>query len=76
MVQCECGAVTGEPCGWSGPAALMVLVEWMPRELRDSHTAARNRGVWPANGALRLRMEQTCADLIVETEGDWAEIVA
>ena len=74
-VACECGAITGDACLWSGPRAQTVLVEVMPQYLRTSHEAARNTGTWPANGAIRLCVEKTCADLLLETEGEWAELV-
>ncbi len=74
-VGCECGAVTGEPCAWVGDPDETVVLEWMPRDLRASHEAAGNRGTFPQNGAERLRLEQTCADAILEGEGGWARIV-
>lgn len=73
---CECGEWSGERCQWSGPVEETVLVEYMPEIHRASHTAAGNRGSYPANGARRIRVEYSCAELIVEHDGDWAEIVA
>ncbi len=74
-VHCGCGQVTGVRCEWSGPESETVVVEHMPRSLRGSHEAAGNSGSWPSNGADRIRMERSCADMIVESEGGWAEIV-
>jgi hypothetical protein len=50
-----------------------VLVEHMPESLRASHEAAGNRGVYPHNGALRLRVSQGCADDVAD---DWTREVA
>ena len=74
LVHCECGEVTGERCAWSGPIAETVIVEYMPEYLRASHEAAGNAGQYPANGAIRMRVEKRCAGLIVSTEGEWAEV--
>lgn len=76
QVRCDCGECTGVRCEWVGPRSETVVVEYMPEHLRASHEAARNRGVYPHNGALRLRVEQSCADAIIEDSGDWARIVA
>lgn len=73
-VQCQCGQATGVGCAWSGPRSETVVVEWMPEHLRASHTAARNAGVYPANGAIRIRCERACAESLVESDPDWAEI--
>jgi hypothetical protein len=73
-VRCECGEWSGERCecvvGSDG-----VTVEVMPEHLRASHQAAGNRGVYPANGAVRLRVSPDCADLMVEADGEWCSIV-
>lgn len=60
-VACECGEATGERCSWTGPVGDTVVIEWMPEYLRASHEAARNPGIYPHNGALRLRCERSCA---------------
>lgn len=73
-VRCECGEVTGEQCSWTGPIAETVVVEYTPEYLRESHRTAGNMGRYPANGAIRLRMEKSCAHLIADTEGEWAEV--
>jgi hypothetical protein len=67
---CECGAITGARCA----ADLdddAVTIEWMPPYLRSSHEAAGNRGVWPHNGAQRLRVTPECADDAIEADTDW-----
>lgn len=66
----------GERCNWSGPLSEMVVVEWMPEHLRASHTAARNSGSYPHNGAMRIAVEKSCADLLIESESEWANIVS
>lgn len=74
-VHCECGRTLGVRCQWTGPRSETVVVEWMPESLRASHVAAGNRGVYPHNGAERLRVEASCADRIVTADGDWSSIV-
>lgn len=66
-VPCECGRATGTACEWSGPHSETVIVDWMPEYLRKGHHAARNHGVWPYNGALRLRVEASCAERLRES---------
>lgn len=73
--KCECGEWSGEACEWSGPKSETVVVEFMPESLRSSHEAAGISGTSPANGALRIRVCQDCADLMVESDGHWCEIV-
>ena len=74
-ISCECGTVHGERCDWTGAASETVLVEWMPRDLRQSHEQARNSGTYPANGARHLRMARTCAADVVASDPDWASIL-
>lgn len=66
-VQCECGEATGEQCAWKGSEDETTQVEWMPEHLRGSHERAGNSGVWPHNGAVRLRVHVNCAEML---EGD------
>lgn len=73
--KCGCGTMTGEQC-WGSPSIEdMVVIEWMPEDLRQSHEAAGNCGRYPANGAVRAAVARSCAELILEEDGDWAEIV-
>ena len=74
-VHCECGEWSGEACNWRGPRADTVIVEFMPEHLRASHEAAGggDRGVYPHNGAVRIRCERSCAARIIEADGKWAE---
>jgi len=44
-------------------------------DARASHAAAGNAGRYPYNGAIRVRCERSCAELIVENDADWARIV-
>ena len=74
--RCGCGDWSGEPCQWTGEAEDMVIVEWMPNEHRASHAAAGNSGFFPDNGASRAAVERSCAELMVEADGDWARIVS
>lgn len=70
---CECGEITGVACAWYGPREGMALVEHMPESFRASHEAARTRGVYPSNGAVRLLLERTCADSLIDNV--WTEEV-
>ncbi len=72
---CECGEWSGERCAWSGPETETVTVEWMPEQYRGSHTAARNAGVYPANGARHLQVHRKCAASMIEHDSAWCSIV-
>jgi len=74
-IGCECGYWSGEACCWRGPESETVVVEYMPEYLRASHRAAGNSGIYPANGAVRLRVERSCADRIIEDAGEWARVL-
>jgi hypothetical protein len=75
-VRCECGAVLGEECCWTGPIGQTVVVEWMPEYLRASHSAARNSGIYPHNGSWRMRCYRECAEMLLDGEDEeWARIV-
>lgn len=79
-VRCECGQWTGERCQWVGSPDATVMVEFMPDYLRASHAAAGAAGIddagrYPYNGAIRVRCERECAELIIENDPDWARIV-
>jgi hypothetical protein len=79
--QCGCGRWTGERCCWTGSAEDMVVVQWMPEYLRESHAAAGNSGCWGHNGSERVAVERSCASLLIEGDGDypgdsWAHTVA
>lgn len=76
LIHCECGeAIHGDPCSWTGPRSETVLIEYMPLHLRASHAAARNHGVYPHNGAIRLRVERSCADRLIDGDEEWTSIV-
>lgn len=71
IVECQCGAITGERCEWTGPVDQTVLVEYMPEYLRASHVAAGNRGVWPHNGSERLHLSAECAETWTRDDPEW-----
>lgn len=72
---CECGDWSGDPCQWTGPRSETVRVEWMPEHLRASHEAAGNRGAYPHNGAVRSRVKISCAERMIEHDGEWCEVI-
>lgn len=63
-MMCESGEATGVPCEWTGPQEDLSVIEWMPEHLRESHEAAGNSGVYPLNGAVRLRVCADCEECI------------
>jgi phage gp45-like len=75
MFRCGCGEWTGESCDWTGPLDEMVVVEYMPEAIRETHIAAGNSGVYPHNGSIRVAVELECAERAVEIDGEWVEIV-
>lgn len=76
IVRCGCGELLGgRGCGWTGPEAETVTLEYMPRWLRESHEAAGNSGRYPHNGAERAVVERGCAESIVDAEDGWASLV-
>src|SRR5690606_39544516 len=63
---CQCGAVTGERCSWSGPLAETVVLEYVTPHLRDTVRAAGT-----VRGCLeRLRVHRECAELLCVSEPD------
>lgn len=76
MSRCECFRVFGGECHVDRVAyPPSYIVEWMPPALRASHTDARNAGVYPHNGAVRLVVTPVCVDHIVEASDGWAHEV-
>jgi len=73
LTPCRCGEILGGCCDGEGLRSEMVLVEWMPHDLRASHTAAGNKGYWPHNGAQRLRVLPQCVAYIDQDE--WTRVV-
>lgn len=51
------------------------MVDFMPPFLRGSHAAARNSGVYPHNGAVRIRVQELCLEHMLEHDGDWVRVV-
>lgn len=76
VVTCQCGSWSGCACEWSGTESDTVVVEYMPEQYRASHTAAGNRGVWPHNGASRVRVSRECAATMIETDREWCSVLA
>lgn len=73
-VHCECGKWSGEYCSWSGPRSQTVLVEYMPQHLRTLHDDAGDLGIYPHNGAIRVRVERSCCDRMVKHDGEWVSV--
>ncbi len=75
MNRCECGVITGHRCPWEGNPYDMITIEWMPDPLRASHVAAGSRGVYPHNGAARLRVGPRCGPTLVSRDPGWTREV-
>ena len=45
--------------------------EWVPTRI-----AAGNRGRYPANGSVRIRVTPECAIQMTDTDGEWCSVVA
>jgi len=72
ITRCQCGEVFGQLCSWTGPRSETVVLEWMPDQLRHAHRLAGDRGVYPENGAIRIRVARQCAAVLLKTDPDWA----
>lgn len=70
IVRCACGEATGTECEWTGPVSGTVVIDYIPGWLRGSHDVAGNSGSYPQNGALRLRVEKSCAVLLSREAGE------
>jgi hypothetical protein len=70
-VRCEVGTVFEIGCD----GAAVAVVEYMPEQHRASHKEAGNRGVYPHNGAVQLRVCDACAVRVVESNPGWAKRV-
>jgi hypothetical protein len=79
-VHCDCGEWLGEACGWTGPREETVLVRFVPEQYRSAHVAAGYSGIQPdwgvTAGVQTIRVERSCADHMVEQDGDWVEIIS
>jgi len=52
----------------------MCTVEFMLAHLRASHEAAGNRGVYPRNGAVRIRVSAQCVERMLDDDGEWVTV--
>ena len=68
---CECGEATGHACANQSNPGRRVLVDVVPESDRASHTAVGNKGVWPHNGAMRLRVSRACAKDLIDAAPEW-----
>lgn len=71
--RCECGELDGtEECYWVGDIEEMVVVEYMPRQLRDTHLACLSggggMGVYPHNGSIRALLCEECAEQAITSD--------
>ncbi len=75
--RCACGWWSGVRCDVRlDDLDGAVEIETMPFWARASHAAARNRGTYSVNGAVRLRVSRACAALVASWDGDWSREVA
>lgn len=73
-VKCNCGEWSGVACSWSGYKKETVIVEYMPEQYKQSHISANNSGIYPLNGASRIQVEQSCANIMILHDSDWISI--
>lgn len=80
-VHCECGQADGdEPCAWSGSINETTVIEYMPQSVRSSqqnagYSTIDEAGLWPQNGAVRLRVNVECAERFAELDAGWSREV-
>lgn len=75
-IRCQCGEVTGTRCGHFRLRSEMVVIEWMPYQLRSAkQDSGVDWGTYPQNGALRLLCDVDCGLLLVENEEGWARLI-
>lgn len=74
MTRCQCGQWSDVPCD-AALGADAVTIEFMPRHLRSHHEAVGNRGTYPANGAVRIRVAPECADLMRTDDSEWCHLI-
>ena len=67
-VLCHAGRLKEKP-----EREMLTLIEYMPAYLRESHLAARNKGVWPANGSVRVYVIGEITD--AQLDPDWADVI-
>jgi hypothetical protein len=72
---CESALLGSEGCSFEGPGGALTMVEYMPEDLRASHAAAGNRGVYPYNGAIRARVCPDCLRYLFLYDGGWVKEV-
>ncbi len=71
---CECGTATGFAC----TAELSddsIVVEYMPRWLRASYKRTGNSSRYPHNGAIWIRCDPYCAELLSADQPEWVKYV-
>jgi hypothetical protein len=73
--RCGCGEWAGDACSAMAEPAEMVLVEWMPDHLRETHRAAGNRGFYASNGAIRSAVTAACAADMERLDPEWVCIL-
>jgi hypothetical protein len=73
--QCQCGMLVETECNALVDIDDMVVIEYMPKYFRESHILARNKGIYPHNGAIRAAVSSICAEEIMQDDPEWACIV-
>lgn len=66
-VRCECGTWSGVRCAWFGTVEETVEVEFTPEPKRCTPPSAEC--------ALRIRVEQSCAKVMLELDSEWVRVL-
>ena len=75
MTRCQCARWSGGSQCHGATSIADPVIEFVPEADRASHTAAGNRGSWPHNGAERIRVTPECAEMILDSDSEWSDLV-
>lgn len=71
IFRCQCGEWSGARCEWTGPIADTFEIHFTPVHLRASRIAANNYEISPSNGAIRIRVEESCGRRMIDSDHTW-----
>lgn len=73
-ISCQCGKWSGVRCAWRGPITQTVLVDYVIDADRAELEEARIHEVSARHGVVRIRVERSCVDSMIELD-EWVAIV-
>jgi hypothetical protein len=78
MPSCDCGLRSGSPTWAESPCSEVrhrtTVIYFLPPDKREGRTF-EDRGDFPVNGELRLRVTPQCAARMVAEHGAWVEVI-